>query len=472
MSDEAQRAALARLLLEVQRQPGLHALAARQPAALFDGMRQVLQWAAGRQLDVMASTLARTEADLQHAAMWLVRQTCLRPGADALTVLGLAPGFTRASLREHYRLLIRLMHPDFMAAHQGETPWPDDAAQRINTANDTLLRRLGDAEEDPGEPEPVAPPAPVAPAAPAYAHPQPAPAGYPRAKPATTDPGWSWDSISPRAKMAGAATGALLCAVALVWGNSGSGGSRLVARPPAKSVPTPQSALNVSDVAHPVTTVPSPAVQPEELVQVASVAAGNTPTVQVHPATTQAAKTAAEVSAADVASPPATVGSSTAVAAAPAEQVARWWESTVALPKSPPAEALVTTPPTTEAPPPPPTRLGMADVQTLMTNLMGHLGHGRVQEAVTMVAAGQGGSGDFARRYREWLGSHSVQGMGVVTMEAKPRNGQLWVDGTVELRVTTADGQADRRFLPFRAAFEGEPQQAVLVSLSLRPAQP
>jgi curved DNA-binding protein CbpA len=59
----------------------------------------------------------------------------LRPGANHYEVLGLTRGGDLAALREHYRLLIRMTHPDF--AGDGEK-WPDDAAARVNRANDTL----------------------------------------------------------------------------------------------------------------------------------------------------------------------------------------------------------------------------------------------------------------------------------------------------------------------------------------------
>jgi hypothetical protein len=37
----------------------------------------------------------------------------LRPGADHYTLLGLKPAFDSATLRDHYRMLMRLTHPDF-----------------------------------------------------------------------------------------------------------------------------------------------------------------------------------------------------------------------------------------------------------------------------------------------------------------------------------------------------------------------
>jgi hypothetical protein len=59
----------------------------------------------------------------------------LRPGSDPFTLLGLCPDFEPVQLREHYRLMIRLTHPDFGATAEG---WPADAATRVNLAHDLL----------------------------------------------------------------------------------------------------------------------------------------------------------------------------------------------------------------------------------------------------------------------------------------------------------------------------------------------
>lgn len=561
MSSDTQRAALARLLLEVHQQPGAHALTRRQPARLFRDMPQILQWAAGRSLGESAPAVACTGADLQLAAKWLVRQTCLRQGADVLTVMGLASGFTRDDLRQHYRLLIRLTHPDFMAAHPGSAPWPEDAAQRINIANDALLRRLGDADTDPGGPEPPPPQAVHAPPPPP-AWPRP-PSVPPRPRQGSSAAGQrhagsAWESISPRTKMAGAATGAVLCVVALIWGNGNSSGSRLVARPAAPAIAAPTAVVVTTQAAPAEQPAAQPQPQPQPLpVQAEPLpekAGGSAPptlstrlpesaplaslsaqlprvlppsptSAPMEPAPSPAPRTSAPAAVQVAVQTVATQAQPRAPAvpqrpaadepAAKAESALRWWEmsppeTSVALMGStepvtavapvapaapvaplmrdpPPAVVLAAAtrpaavvPPPDAAPVPPPvvvpspvpTSLGMADVQGVMSNLLGHLGAGRAHEVVAMVVSGRGNSGDFSQRYREWLGSSRVKGLGVVSMEARPRQDQLWVDGTVELRLTTEEGQADRRFLPFRATFEGEPAKVVLVGLSVRQVQP
>ncbi|QHE88551.1 J domain-containing protein [Hydrogenophaga sp. BPS33] len=121
-------------LLDFERSPGRYPVALREPRPLFDHVHSVMQLAAGRPVDGLR-VAAANEHELQRAARFFVRTVLLRPGADPLTLLGLHPGFEPEQLREHYRLMIRLTHPDFVA--QGER-WPADAATRINLAKDML----------------------------------------------------------------------------------------------------------------------------------------------------------------------------------------------------------------------------------------------------------------------------------------------------------------------------------------------
>lgn len=121
-------------LLDFERSPGRYPVALREPRPLFDHIDSVMLIAAGRPVEGLRVAPAN-EHELHRAARFFVRTVMLRPGADPLTLLGLSPGFEPAQLREHYRLMIRLTHPDFVA--QGER-WPSDAATRINLAKDLL----------------------------------------------------------------------------------------------------------------------------------------------------------------------------------------------------------------------------------------------------------------------------------------------------------------------------------------------
>ena len=124
-------------LLDFERSPGRYRVVLREPRPLFEHTLAVLQLAVGRSVDGLADLAhepAQTD-ELKRAARFFVRTVLLRPGVDHYTLLGLAPGCEADELREHYRLMIRLTHPDFEVA--GEC-WPAGAATRVNLARDLL----------------------------------------------------------------------------------------------------------------------------------------------------------------------------------------------------------------------------------------------------------------------------------------------------------------------------------------------
>ena len=100
--------------------------------------------AAGRPVEGLA--LESLDAPrVKRTACFFVRVAMLRPGADHYTLLGLEPGFHKDALRDHYRMLIRLTHPDF-AGISGA--WPPGSATRINLAHDVLSSVVRRAEYD------------------------------------------------------------------------------------------------------------------------------------------------------------------------------------------------------------------------------------------------------------------------------------------------------------------------------------
>lgn len=122
-------------LLDFEQRPGRYRLAMREPKVLYEHTHAVLLLAAGRSVEGLAPLESAQTDAAQQAARYFVRSVMLRPGADHYTLLGLAPDFSPTVLRDHYRLMIRLTHPDMAAS--GEA-WPADAASRINLANDAL----------------------------------------------------------------------------------------------------------------------------------------------------------------------------------------------------------------------------------------------------------------------------------------------------------------------------------------------
>jgi hypothetical protein len=144
--NSAHSVALVQTLLDFERAPGRYALALREPKPLFDATHAVMLLAAGRPVAGLPPLEpGQHTGAVQQAARFFVRTVLLRPGADHYNLLGLMPGFEAAALRDHYRLMIRLTHPDFAAS--GEV-WPVDAASRINIANDVLSSVLKRAEYD------------------------------------------------------------------------------------------------------------------------------------------------------------------------------------------------------------------------------------------------------------------------------------------------------------------------------------
>ena len=121
-------------LRNFERTPGLYRVVLREPRPLFEHIGSVMLLATGRPVEGLPAAPEQGK-ELRRAARFFVRTVMLRPGSDPYTLLGLPPEFESAQLREHYRLMIRLTHPDFGATAEG---WPADAATRVNLAHDLL----------------------------------------------------------------------------------------------------------------------------------------------------------------------------------------------------------------------------------------------------------------------------------------------------------------------------------------------
>lgn len=136
--------ALREALLDFSQSPGKYQVALRQPKQLFAALREVLQCAVAR--DGEAGGGNQEALPLQEAARFFVRTALLFPGADHYALLGVERSADNAELKDRYRLLMRLLHPDFSSP--GGDSWPADSAVRVNLAYDTLSsavqRRLYD----------------------------------------------------------------------------------------------------------------------------------------------------------------------------------------------------------------------------------------------------------------------------------------------------------------------------------------
>ena len=136
----AKRAAsgIAAQLLAFYREP-----ATRRPpylhgdARLPDGLT-VFRLALGRVPEGFERFSAAEREELRQAAVAFVRQVCLWERATHYQVLCLEPQASAPAVREHYHLLISLLHPD-----RQEPGWPANGAQRANQA----YAVLGDATQ-------------------------------------------------------------------------------------------------------------------------------------------------------------------------------------------------------------------------------------------------------------------------------------------------------------------------------------
>jgi hypothetical protein len=155
----AQRSAIERALLDFHRSPGKYALVRRQPSLLFASVKDVLQIASGRAPD--ADDTAAPEPAVQQAACFFIRSALLYPDADHYALLGLDLDAEPGTVKDRYRQMMRLMHPDFADALSG-ADWPADAATRVNQAYDVLSsperRHAYDEARKPPAPAPAAVP--------------------------------------------------------------------------------------------------------------------------------------------------------------------------------------------------------------------------------------------------------------------------------------------------------------------------
>ncbi len=113
-----------------------------------------LLWLANGSPEVLEAAACQTGAqpqELRDAARFCIQQWCLVRGANPHRVLGVEPGAPPEQIKEHYRLLMRLFHPDRAA---GRETWTDHYASRINEAWTALSRTPERAVPDAGQPYP------------------------------------------------------------------------------------------------------------------------------------------------------------------------------------------------------------------------------------------------------------------------------------------------------------------------------
>ncbi len=147
MPDPVSADRTAELLLWYFREPMRYrAEARRRDAPLLDS-EVVLKLALGRRIDFVAAVPsdAETAATLQKAAASYVRHLFFRPDATPYQTLGLAPGAAPEAIKESFRLLMHLVHPD---RQDTRAVWPDAFAAQANRAYGILRNQDARARFD------------------------------------------------------------------------------------------------------------------------------------------------------------------------------------------------------------------------------------------------------------------------------------------------------------------------------------
>lgn len=436
-------------LLDFERAPGRYPVGLREPKVLFDNVLRVLQLAAGRRPAGMQAMLDGQDIDdqaMHKAARFFVRTALLRPGNDHVALMGLAPGYTAEQLREHYRLLIRMTHPDFAASDgHAQWTWPADAAQRINLANDTLqeelLRTVPAGLPTTAVVEPLV---------------QPVPRPAPPAKPVRQRP--QWQNVPAALKWTLAGGGALACLGALLLLDTNNDRGKLAARKPDVPVKTALA---------PVVTEPTPTVTIEA-----------PPEVKAEPAPPASPKASASGRAAPArVAPerPISPGASGAEAPPRLKMAATLGASPHMPAAHTPAEAQIDLQPPPQAPAPPlaPT-ITLADAQPLLVHLMDGIRTGRAQSLVRWVDPdwrSNPANEVFSQHFDRMLDGRQVAQLGQVAFKSKHAGDELQVDGSIELDLRDAVSRSEKRHLQLRVYFQerdGKPILTKLVAEHLR----
>src|SRR5262245_17682554 len=117
----------AELLLWYYEEPKRYRAEGRRRDAPIADSIVVLKLALGRRVDFVKAALndPRTVARLRDAAGLYVRFLFFRPDATPYQILGLPPGATPEAIKESFRLLMHLVHPD---RQDEKVAWPESYA--------------------------------------------------------------------------------------------------------------------------------------------------------------------------------------------------------------------------------------------------------------------------------------------------------------------------------------------------------
>ncbi len=157
---EATPASVASLLRAFYAEPAAHRPAFLHDPDGFAGGEHIFRFALGRFPPELALSSPEGAA-LRQAACAFVRQVCFWDGANHYQVLGLRRDASADAVKENYRLLVSLIHPDRREPDlETDEPWPTGCVQRANRAYEVLgdpaRRALYDADAARAAPGPGA----------------------------------------------------------------------------------------------------------------------------------------------------------------------------------------------------------------------------------------------------------------------------------------------------------------------------
>lgn len=467
-------------LLDFERMPGRYPLGLREPRVLFEHMHTVMMLACGRPVPELAAHAQEESAEdaLRRASRFFIRTALLRPGADHLTVLGLSTGFNAETLRDHYRMMIRMTHPDFAAADGEGNIWPADAAQRINAANDALQTLLGTpAPQGHAVTSPTATPATQvkkAPVSVAARVGRRAPATGPTARRPQTPMRWRW---------AIAVLGVLVTGVALLMDSTRSSGNLTVRKPAELEVNSPallqSAALQSGEPSEASRSLPDAgtagvAADPAAAVLAQGVSVdASAPTepgisltvdrqLQRMPSLRATVETRKNE---EVAERPPLVRSVTepapAVAATrppPAPDLVPGQDSTT-LSATEHREAVAARQPST---------IALSQVQPTLSNVMSSLHAGKGASLAQWIDPNwrsQPSAQTFVNQFDQMLAGRKVRQVGKIALDSRAQEARLVVEGVIEMELLDARNQTERRDLHLTATFQNQDGRPVLTHL-------
>ena len=482
---------LEQTLRDYQESPGRYSIARREPGVLYEHAHAVLLVAAGRYKWAQRAH-APDPADfhhLQQAARFFVRQVFLRQGADHYTLLGVDAGADASTIREHYRLLIRLTHPDFASAADA---WPPDTAARVNLAYDALSTpdKRGQYDEQLQQPPRKTPERAPRASTVASTH---LGAARPKATKGSRQPlQEDRDGLRTRKLyvFGGLAGFAAVTLLVLLWAStppedhslqatSAPATAMATARMPttvlAQTRPDPTIFLQPPSTEQVLPEVPEvPGVPDVPEIPKAALAASATtrwqtrekkPTAAPLPTPAAIAALAAQDTAEDATAGPMTLGLTLALnlpAAAEAWPPEHGNATALALarPKPPQPDqvpASVEAASTSPAGKPVADPLDMRALQPLLAGLVEAMQSGsgaQVQQWIERVAPQSPSASAFAASYHAALGGGRVVGLGQVKFTPRATTSPQQVDGAIQLNLQYADQPATVRSFRLRAYFD------------------